>query len=60
MFTSETKVKKVFRGFPADLFPKTKVMTANQGLYSGFLAAGLILTFFIATLNEMQTSLYSF
>lgn len=38
---------KIFRGFPKDLFPKTKAMAANQGLYNGFLAAGLIWTFFI-------------
>jgi putative membrane protein len=24
------------------MFPKTKVMAANQGLYNGFLAAGLL------------------
>jgi len=47
MFAWETKGRKVFRGFPADLFPKTKMMAANQGLYNGFLAAGLIWTLFI-------------
>jgi putative membrane protein len=29
------------------MFEKTKSMAANQGLYNGFLAAGLIWTFFI-------------
>ena len=48
MFAWETKGRKVFRGFPADLFGKTKTMAANQGLYNGFLAAGLIWTFFIS------------
>ena len=48
MFAWETKGPKVFRGFPKDLFPKTKAMAANQGLYNGFLSAGLIWTFFIS------------
>lgn len=47
MFAWETKGKKVFRKFPEDLFGQTKEMAANQGLYNGFLAAGLIWTFFI-------------
>ena len=48
MFVWTTKAKKVFRSFPEDLFEKTKSMAANQGLYNGFLAAGLIWTFFIS------------
>lgn len=32
----------MFRSLPEDLFEKTKVLAANQGLYNGFLAAGLI------------------
>ena len=47
MFAWETKGKKIFTRFPVDLFAKTKEMAANQGLYNGFLAAGLIWTFFI-------------
>ena len=47
MFAWTTKGPKVFRGFPKDLFEPTKSMAANQGLYNGFLAAGLIWTFFI-------------
>ncbi|MFT4762401.1 MAG: putative membrane protein [Paraglaciecola sp.] len=47
MFAWTTKGRKIFRKFPADLFEKTKSMAANQGLYNGFLAAGLIWTFFI-------------
>ena len=47
MFAWESRGPKVFRGFPKDLFGKTKSMAANQGLYNGFLAAGLIWTFFI-------------
>lgn len=42
-----TKGPKIFKQFPQDHFPKTKSMMANQGLYNGFLAAGLIWTFFI-------------
>ena len=48
MFAWETTGRKVFRSFPKDLFAKTKVMAANQGLYNGFLVAGLLWTFFIA------------
>ena len=47
MFAWETRGAKVFRSIPRELFPKTKVLAANQGLYNGFLAAGLIWTFFI-------------
>jgi len=32
----------VFSNFPKDLFEPTKVLAANQGLYNGFLAAGLV------------------
>ena len=47
MFAWTTKGRKVFRSFPKELFEPTKPMAANQGLYNGFLAAGLIWTFFI-------------
>ncbi|WP_297518360.1 DUF1304 domain-containing protein [Flavobacterium sp.] len=42
MFAWTTQAKKVFKSLPEDLFEKTKVMAANQGLYNGFLAAGLL------------------
>jgi len=42
MFLWESRGPEVFTSFPADLFAPTKVMAANQGLYNGFLAAGLI------------------
>ncbi|KAF2519217.1 DUF1304 domain-containing protein [Flavobacterium salilacus subsp. salilacus] len=42
MFGWMTRAKKVFRKFPPELFAPTKPMAANQGLYNGFLAAGLI------------------
>ncbi|MEO9892686.1 DUF1304 domain-containing protein [Aurantibacter sp.] len=48
MFAWTTKGPKIFRNFPKDLFEPTKSMAANQGLYNGFLAAGLIWTFFIS------------
>ena len=47
MFAWTTKGRKVFKSFPPELFEPTKPMAANQGLYNGFLAAGLIWTFFI-------------
>ena len=59
MFAWETKGPKIFRGFPKDLFPKTKMMAANQGLYNGFLAAGLIWTFFISNTQwKMNVALF--
>ena len=42
MFAWTTKARQSFKSFPAELFEKTKPMAANQGLYNGFLAAGLI------------------
>lgn len=47
MFAWTTRGPKVFRNFPKDLFEPTKSLAANQGLYNGFLAAGLLWTFFI-------------
>jgi len=49
MFSWETVGKKVFQGvLPEELFKPTKKLAANQGLYNGFLAGGLIWTFFIS------------
>ena len=42
MFVWTTRGRKVFKTIPSDMFEKTKVMAANQGLYNGFLAFGLI------------------
>lgn len=42
MFAWTTRGRKVFKNFPADLFEPTKALAANQGLYNGFLSAGLI------------------
>ncbi|MEL7258423.1 MAG: DUF1304 domain-containing protein [Pseudomonadota bacterium] len=41
IFAWETRGPKVFSDFPADLFPKTTQLAANQGIYNSFLAAGL-------------------
>lgn len=48
MFAWESRGPKIFRSFPRDLFAPTKSMAANQGLYNGFLAAGLIWSRLIA------------
>ncbi|MBO9703126.1 MAG: DUF1304 domain-containing protein [Sporocytophaga sp.] len=42
MFAWETIGKKTFKSLPEHLFKPTKGLAANQGLYNGFLAAGLI------------------
>ena len=43
MFAWETLGKKTFKGaLPDELFKPTKAMAGNQGLYNGFLSAGLI------------------
>lgn len=43
MFAWETQGKKTFKGsLPDHLFTPTRTLAANQGLYNGFLAAGLI------------------
>jgi putative membrane protein len=47
MFAWTTRARKVFTTFPKELFVPTKAMAANQGLYNGFLAAGLFWSLFI-------------
>lgn len=47
MFAWTRRGPKVFRGFPRDLFKPTRAMAANQGLYNGFLAAGLLWSLWI-------------
>jgi len=47
MFAWTTRAPKVFKSFPQHLFQETKILAANQGLYNGFLAAGLIWSLFI-------------
>ena len=48
MFAWTTRAKKVFKNFPDHLFEPTKALAANQGLYNGFLAAGLIWSLLIS------------
>lgn len=48
MFAWETVGRKTFRSMPKELFPKTKSMAANQGLYNGFLVAGLVWSLLIS------------
>lgn len=45
MFAWTTKGKTTFKSFTPELFEKTKVFAANQGLYNGFLSAGVSLVF---------------
>lgn len=47
-FFWEQRGPKIFRSFPKDLFPKTKAIAFNQGVYNLFLAVGLVWSFFIA------------
>ncbi|MBA3970696.1 MAG: DUF1304 domain-containing protein [Bacteroidetes bacterium] len=54
MFAWTTQGKKTFKNFPEHLFEPTKALAANQGLYNGFLAAGLIWTFFIKDIQWSQ------
>ena len=48
MFAWETAGRGSFgKALPAELFKPTKGLAANQGLYNGFLVAGLAWSFFI-------------
>ena len=48
MFAWESLGKKTFKGaLPDHLFAPTKKLAANQGLYNGFLSAGLVWSFLI-------------
>jgi putative membrane protein len=43
MFAWETLGRKTFKAsLPAEMFKPTKKLAANQGLYNGFLSAGLL------------------
>lgn len=59
MFAWETRGKKIFRQFPESLFTPTKALAANQGLYNGFLAAGLTWSFLIESV-EWQSNVALF
>ena len=60
MFAWTTRAPKVFRGFPKDLFPRTVALAANQGLYNGFLAAGLIWSLIISDIGWSANVAYFF
>lgn len=47
MFAWTSRGPRIFKQFPKDLFEPTKTLAANQGLYNGFLAAGLLWSLFI-------------
>jgi putative membrane protein len=51
MFAWTTRGPQTFRSLRADLFEPTKTLAANQGLYNGFLAAGLIWSLFITDVS---------
>lgn len=52
MFAWETLGKKTFKGALKDeIFTPTKGLAANQGLYNGFLSAGLIWSLIISDEN---------
>lgn len=48
MFAWTTRGPKTFRSLKPELFPPTKALAANQGLYNGFLSAGLIWSLIIS------------
>lgn len=60
MFAWETKGKEVFKAaLPTEMFKPTKGLAANQGLYNGFLAAGLVWSLFIKN-TEWQMNIALF
>lgn len=60
MFAWETAGKKAFKGaMPDEMFKPTKTLAANQGLYNGFLAAGLIWSLLIKD-KEWHTNVAMF
>jgi putative membrane protein len=60
MFVWTSNGYKIVKGAPPDFFVKTKTMAANQGLYNGFLATGLIWSFFIDDINWSNNVAYFF
>jgi putative membrane protein len=60
MFAWTTTGKKVFRSIPKELFEPTKVFAANQGLYNGFLSAGLIWSLLIQDVDWSKNVAFFF
>lgn len=54
MFAWTTVGKKIFKMMEPALFEKTKVLAANQGLYNGFLSAGLLWSLIIRDIDWSQ------
>ncbi len=54
MFAWESAGKKTFKSLPSHLFRDTKGLAANQGLYNGFLAVGLIWSLLISDVLWQQ------
>lgn len=52
MFLWQAPRTRAVFGMSEDMAAKTKVMAANQGLYNGFLAAGLIWSVCLGVLTE--------
>lgn len=48
MFAWTTVGRRTFKSMSADMFEKTKSLGGNQGLYNGFLSAGLIWSLIIS------------
>ncbi|MBA4196192.1 MAG: DUF1304 domain-containing protein [Chitinophaga sp.] len=60
MFAWTTRGRKVFKSIPSHLFEPTKTFAANQGLYNGFLAAGLIWSLCITNIEWSNYVAYFF
>ena len=54
MFAWTTVGKRTFGKRREGFYEETKMLAANQGLYNGFLAAGLIWSFFISNAEWSQ------
>lgn len=60
MFAWTTVGKKTFKKLPPELFEPTKALAANQGLYNGFLAAGLFWSMMISNVTWSQNIAFFF
>ncbi len=60
MFLWESRGPKVFKSLPAEIFPETTVLAANQGLYNGFLAAGLLWALLFISNTEWKRNVATF
>lgn len=60
MFAWTTRGKKTFKSLKPELFEPTKALAANQGLYNGFLAAGLFWSLIISDTNWSYNVAYFF